>query len=45
MLKIIPALDVCEAPRTWIPACAGMTPWMNEGSEHYPAPTTGFTSP
>jgi hypothetical protein len=28
MLKTIPALVVCGAPRTWIPACAGMTLWM-----------------
>jgi hypothetical protein len=30
MLKTIPALDIGGAPRTWIPACAGMTRWVRE---------------
>jgi hypothetical protein len=31
MLKIIPTLDISGAPRTWIPAFAGMTPWKRRG--------------
>ena len=28
MLRAILKLDGCGAPRTWIPAFAGMTPWV-----------------
>ncbi len=36
MLKAIPALDMREAPRTWIPASAGMTPWVGKGQSNAP---------
>ena len=29
MLKTILKLDVCGSPRTWIPAYAGMTLWVD----------------
>jgi hypothetical protein len=49
MLKTIPALDMCGAPRTWIPAFAGMTPWvgrgLREGTAQISYPTRRFRPP